>query len=123
MTRRSPVQRDPRSFLPLTPRVLHVLLALSDGPLHGYGVILAVQSLTDGLIVLRTGTLYVLIRRLLTQKLIEASDDRPGPEDDDERRKYYSLTELGRAVLQAESRRLATVIEAARSRKLLGRAR
>jgi DNA-binding PadR family transcriptional regulator len=123
MTRRPAVRRDPRSFLPLTPRVLHVLLALSDGPLHGYGVILAVQSLTDGLIVLRTGTLYVLIRRLLTQRLIEASDDRPGPDEDDERRKYYSLTELGRAVLQAESRRLATVLDAARSRKLLGRAR
>lgn len=122
MTRKAP-PKDPRSFLPLTPRVLHVLLALSDGPLHGYGVILAVQSLTDGLIVLRTGTLYVLLRRLLTQRLIEASDDRPGPDDDDERRKYYSLTELGRGVLQAESRRLASVLEEARSRKLLGRAR
>jgi DNA-binding PadR family transcriptional regulator len=114
---------DPRRFLPLTPRVLHVLLALTDGPLHGYGVILAVQSLTSGLIILRTGTLYVLLRRLLTQQLIEASDDRPGPEDDDERRKYYSLTPLGRSVLAAESVRLAGVIEVARNRRLLGRAR
>jgi DNA-binding PadR family transcriptional regulator len=116
-------RKSPRAFLPLTPRVLHVLLALSAGPLHGYGVILAVQSLTDGLIVLRTGTLYVLIRRLLTQGLIEASDDRPGPDEDDERRKYYSLTGLGREVLEAESRRLAGVVEEARSRKLLGGAR
>lgn len=114
---------DPRKFLPLTPRVLHVMLALADGPIHGYGVILAVQSLTGGLIVLRTGTLYVLLRRLLTQGLIEASDDRPGPEDDDERRKYYSLTVLGRGVLQAEARRLADVVAVARRVNLLGRAR
>jgi DNA-binding PadR family transcriptional regulator len=123
MTTPPAIRRDTRSFLPLTPRVLHVLLALSDAPLHGYGVILAVQSLTDGLIVLRTGTLYVLIRRLLSQRLIEASDDRPGPEEDDERRKYYSLTGLGRAVLQAESQRLAGVLEEARRRKILRPAR
>jgi DNA-binding PadR family transcriptional regulator len=115
-----PRPRDPRSFLPLTPRVLHVLLALADGPLHGYGVILAVQQLTDGLIVLRTGTLYVLLRRLLDLKLIDESDERPDPEDDDERRRYYSLTEMGREVLQAESRRLELVLSSARRKRVLG---
>jgi DNA-binding PadR family transcriptional regulator len=105
---------DPRSFLPLTPRVLHVLLALSSGPLHGYGVILAVKELTDGLIVLRTGTLYVLLRRLLNANLISESSDRPGPDVDDERRRYYALTDLGKKVLEAESRRLADVVSIAK---------
>lgn len=117
MATRPGSSRDPRSFLPLTPRVYHVLLALADGPLHGYGVILAVQELTEELIVLRTGTLYILLRRLLNQRLIEESDERPGPDEDDERRRYYALTDLGRDVLEAESRRLQTVVAAAR-RKL-----
>lgn len=108
--------KDPRSFLPLTPRVLHVLLALATGPLHGYGVILAVKDLTGGLIVLRTGTLYVLLRRLLNDHLISESSDRPEPEDDDERRRYYALTDLGKQVLEAESRRLAAVVSIAKKR-------
>jgi len=106
--------KDPRSFLPLTPRVLHVLLALASGPLHGYGVIIAVKQLTDGLIVLRTGTLYVLLRRLLNDRLISESGDRPRPEDDAERRRYYALTDLGKQVLEAESRRLAAVVSIAK---------
>lgn len=116
-----PKPRDPRSFLPLTPRVLHVLLALAEGPVHGYGVILAVQRLTDGLIVLRTGTLYVLIRRLLDQKLIHEADARPAPDDDDDRRIYYSLTTLGQQVLDAESQRLSSVVSTAR--RALGKLR
>jgi DNA-binding PadR family transcriptional regulator len=114
LNKRATPARDARSFLPLTPRVYHVLLALADGPLHGYGVILAVQQLTEGVIVMRTGTLYVLVRRLLTQRLIAESDERPGPEGDDERRRYYRLTDLGRAVLEAESLRLQNVVTAAR---------
>lgn len=105
---------DPRTFLPLTPRVFHVLLALAEGPLHGYGVILAVQDLTERVIVMQTGTLYILLRRLLDQRLIEESDDRPRSDDDDERRRYYRLTELGRAVVEAESLRLQSVVAAAR---------
>lgn len=121
MPRPSSSRRGARSFLPLTPRVYHVLLALADGPLHGYGVILAVEALTEGLIVLRTGTLYVLMRRLLDQDLIEESDDRPGPDEDDERRRYYTLTVLGRDVLEAESVRLRSVLAAARKKRVLGR--
>jgi len=108
-------RRGPRTFLPLTPRVYHVLLALADGRLHGYGVILAVQSLTDSLIVLRTGTLYILLRRLLDQQLIAESDDRPEPDEDDARRRYYTLTPLGRQVVEAESVRLQSVVAAART--------
>jgi DNA-binding PadR family transcriptional regulator len=108
--------KDPRSFLPLTPRELHVMLALASGPLHGYGVILAVKELTEDLIVLRTGTLYVLLRRLLNERLIGESSDRPGPDEDDERRRYYALTDLGRQVLEAESRRLAAVVSIAKKK-------
>ena len=114
MAERSAPGRDPRSFLPLTPRAYHVLLALADGPVHGYGVILAVQELTEGVITMRTGTLYVLLRRLLTQRLIEECDDRPGPDEDDERRRYYRLTQLGRSVVEAESIRLHRVVATAR---------
>ena len=113
--------RDPRTFLPLTPRVYHVLLALAEGPRHGYGVILAVRDHTDGVIVMRTGTLYVLLRRLLGQRLIEECDERPGADEDDERRRYYRLTELGRAVVEAESLRLQNVVAAARRTLGLGR--
>ena len=109
-----PKTRDPRSFLPLTPRVFHVLLSLAEKPLHGYGVILEVQRQTDGVIVLRTGTLYVLLRRLLDQKLITESDERGEPDLDDERRRYYAMTGLGRQVLQAESKRLEVVLDNAR---------
>ena len=114
MAARANKPRDPRTFLPLTPRVYHVLLALAEAPLHGYGVILAVQELTEGVIVMRTGTLYILLRRLLDQRLIEQSDERPGPDEDDERRRYYRLTDLGRAVVEAESIRLQSVVAAAR---------
>jgi len=69
--------RDPRGFLPLTPRVFQVMLALAPKPLHGYAVIQEVSRLTEGVIVLRTGTLYLLLRRLRDQSLIEESDDRP----------------------------------------------
>ena len=105
---------DPRRFLPLTPRVYHVLLALAEGPRHGYGVILAVQDHTEGVILMRTGTLYILLRRLLDQRLIEECDERPHSGDDDERRRYYRLTELGRAVVEAESLRLQSVVAVAR---------
>ena len=114
MAARAGKSRDPRTFLPLTPRVYHVLLALAAAPLHGYGLILAVQEHTDGVIVMRTGTLYVLLHRLLDQRLIEQSDDRPEADEDDERRRYYRLTELGRAVVEAESMRLQSVVAAAR---------
>lgn len=120
MSTQTNVKRDSRSFLPLTPRVYHVLLALADGPRHGYGVILAVRDLTDHLIVMRTGTLYVLLRRLLDQGLVTQSDERPDPDEDDERRQYYSLTALGRDVLKAESRRLQRVLAAARRKRVLG---
>lgn len=111
---------DPRAFLPLTPLVLQVLLALADSERHGYAIIQEVDARTDGLIRLRTGTLYTLLQRLLDQRLIVESDTRPAPERDDERRRYYTLTTLGRAVLKAETARLRGIVDLARARRVLG---
>jgi len=110
--------RDPRSFLPVTPRALQVMLALAPGPLHGYALIQEVARLTERVIVMRTGTLYLLLRRLCDQDLIEPTDERPAAEDDDERRQYYVLTTLGREVLDAEVQRLRTVMAAVRRQGL-----
>ncbi len=110
---------DPRSFLPLTPLVSEVLLALADQPRHGYGIILDVGARTGGLITLRTGTLYVLLQRLLDQHLIEPARGRG--KDEDSRRRYYGITSLGRAVLEAEARRLEQVVGEARRKRVLGR--
>jgi len=113
--------RDARSFLPLTPLVFQVLLAVADEPRHGYGIIREVEGGTDGVIRLRSGTLYTLLQRLLAEKLIVESADRPDPEEDDERRRYYVVTELGRDVVGAEARRLETAIGEARRKRVLGR--
>jgi DNA-binding PadR family transcriptional regulator len=112
---------NPRSFLPLTPLAFQVLLALADSERHGYGIIREVDERTDGLIRLRTGTLYTLLQRLLDEDLIETSNARPDPEDDDERRKYYRLTALGKDVLAAEARRLESLIGEARRKQVISR--
>jgi DNA-binding PadR family transcriptional regulator len=112
---------DPRRFLPLTPAVFHVLLALSAGDRHGYGIIQDVADATAGDVTLRTGTLYTILKRLLEERLIAESAGRPEA-DDDERRRYYALTPLGRAVVQAEARRLEDMVTLARSRRMLPRA-
>ena len=111
---------DPRSFLPLTPLAFQVLLALADGGRHGYAIIREVEERTDGLITLRTGSLYTMLQRLLSERLIEdapaAVARRAMAEDgkDDPRRRYYVLTALGRDVVAAEARRLEAVLGEAR---------
>ena len=114
---------DPRALLPLTPIVFQVLLALADQPRHGYGIILEVGRRTDGLMRLRTGTLYTVLKRLVELALVEESDARPGPDDDDERRRYYELTAFGRDVTKAEARRLEAVVALARDKRVLTRPR
>ena len=114
-----PPERDPRTFLPLTPAVFHVLLALAAGDRHGYGIIQDVTAATGGAVTLRTGTLYTILKRLLDEALIVESERRPGPADDDERRRYYALTPLGRRVAQTEAQRLEQVVGLARSRRML----
>jgi len=115
--------KDPRSLLPLTPLAFQVLLALADEARHGYGIIREVETRTDGLIRLRSGSLYTLLQRLLDEALIVESADRPAPEEDDERRRYYLLTDLGRAVLAAEARRLESALVEARRKRVLGRSK
>ena len=94
------------------------MLALAPKPLHGYAVIQEVSRLTEGVIVLRTGTLYLLLRRLRDQSLIEESDDRPRADEDDDRRVYYVLTDLGRTVMEAEVQRLRTLVAVVRRQGL-----
>jgi DNA-binding PadR family transcriptional regulator len=99
--------------LPLSEPVFHALLALLEGPRHGYGIILRVEEWTEGRIRLKTGTLYTALGRLREAGWIEESDDVA--EDDDERRRYYRLTAAGRAVVHEEMRRLESVVRLARS--------
>jgi DNA-binding PadR family transcriptional regulator len=110
---------DARDLLPLTPIVFQVLLALADGDRHGYGIIQEVTRRTDGLMTLRTGTLYTVLKRLLELDLIEESAARPAPDEDDERRRYYRTTAFGRAVMKAEAQRLEGVVALARDKRVL----
>ena len=116
--RRQPA-RDPRSLLPLTPIVFQVLLSLADADRHGYAIIREVERRTDGLMVLRTGTLYTVMKRLLDLDLVEESDARPSPDQDDERRRYYRVTAFGRAVMEAEAHRLESLVALARDKRVL----
>jgi DNA-binding PadR family transcriptional regulator len=105
----------PERFLPLTPVVFEIALALAAGERHGYEIMQDVERRTDGEIVLHPGTLYRALGRLLDQGLIEELDERPAAgEKDDERRRYYKLTPLGQAVARAEVDRLASQVSAAR---------
>src|SRR4051812_31117348 len=114
---------DPRGFLPLTPQQFHILLALTDGHLHGYAIIRDIADRTDGALRLGTGTLYTALARLETLELVEESDRRAPASEDDERRRYYRLTAGGRAVLSAEIDRLETLLRHARRKglKMTGR--
>ena len=107
---------DPRRFLPLTPQQFHILLALTDGCLHGYAIIGDVAGRTAGALRLGTGTLYTALGRLEALGLVEESARRPAAADDDERRRYYQLTGIGRRVLEAETARLDTLVRHARAR-------
>jgi len=113
-------RRDPAPFLPLTPAAFHVLLALADGPKHGYFVIKDVEERTGGEVRLSTGTLYGLIKRFLDDELIVEMAPASG---DDERRRPYRLTPLGRDVVAAEAARLERMVAAARHVNLLPSAR
>ena len=108
---------DPEKLLPLTSSVFHILLALSDGDLHGYGIMQEVAEHTAGQIRLGPGTLYGAIKRLLGSGLIVETDERP--ELDDERRRYYRLTDFGRQVLKAEAQRISKLVSVVQRKRLL----
>jgi len=109
----------PDELLPLTPAVFHILVALSEGERHGYAIMRQVADDTDGNLQLGPGTLYGCLKRMLSAKLIEESDERPDPTLDDERRRYYRITDFGARTVRAEAKRLATAVTAARARRLL----
>ena len=109
------------SQTPLTPALFNVLLALSDGDKHGYAILKEIARRTDGAVRLSAGTLYALIRRAEADGLIAETDERPDLALDDERRRYYRLTPLGRRVAAAEIERLESIVEMARAKKLVPR--
>ena len=106
---------------PLTPAMFHILLALAGGERHGYAIMREVEDLTGGAQRLGPGSLYGSIKRMLAEGLIEECGERPDPAADDERRRYYRLTDRGRRAAGAEARRLEALVRAARGRRLLGR--
>jgi DNA-binding PadR family transcriptional regulator len=116
MTKTAP---SPNDLLPLTPAVFHILLALADGERHGYAIMRDVADSTDQQIQMGPGTLYGTLKRLLAAGLVEESDERPDPALDDERRRYYRLTALGRRTAAAEAERLARLVNLARAKRLV----
>ena len=114
--------RDPAEFLPLTPAMFHILLALADRERHGYHIMQEIQERTEGSVRIGPGTLYGSVKRMLADGLVEETGERPDPELDDERRRYYRLTDFGFRVASAEAQRLAHLVKAARSKKLLSKA-
>jgi DNA-binding PadR family transcriptional regulator len=104
---------------PLTPAVLHVLMALAAGPRHGYAIAKDVDRLTEGRVRLGPGTLYGTLQRLMQTGWVEAA---PAPSRDaDERRRYYRLTKSGHEALTAEAERLEALVRAARAQRVLPR--
>ncbi len=106
----------PSDLLPLTPPVFHILLALADEERHGYGIMQDVARQTNDALQLGPGTLYGCLKRMLAAGLVEESDERPDLELDDERRRYYRMTALGRTTVRAEASRLAGAVSAAEAK-------
>ncbi len=104
---------------PLTPAVFHILLALVEGEQHGYRIMQTVAEDSDGQFRMGPGTLYGTLKRMLSEGLIEESGERPDPALDDERRRYYRLTELGQTVLRAEAERLSGLVRRAQKLHLI----
>ncbi len=102
-------------LLPLPEATFHILIALADADRHGYGIIQDVAAATAGALRLSAGTLYRSVQRMLEQGLIVETRDRPAPELDDERRRYYRITPFGASVARAEARRLFQLVRLARA--------
>src|SRR5580693_2588894 len=112
MSKSPPESPLPLSFLPLKTQWFHIMLSLAGEEQHGYGIMLEVFEHTGGKVHLWPATLYGSLKRLIEAGLIEESDERPAPELDDARRRYYRLTALGRRVLDAECERLQELVRA-----------
>ena len=109
---------DVTSFLPLPASAMHIIVALADGEKHGYAIMRDVALLSGGTVRMGSGTLYGSIKRMAEQGLIEEAEERPDPALDDQRRRYYRLTELGHRVGAAEHTRLSAIVDAATVRRL-----
>ncbi len=107
---------EPESYLPLTPAVLDIMVALGDEEMHGYAIMREVRRRTDGGRRLAPGTLYRSLRQMEERGWVEEAEERPEPDLDDERRRYYRLTEFGRRVALAELERLEGLVRAGRSK-------
>jgi DNA-binding PadR family transcriptional regulator len=103
---------------PLTPAVFHILLALSNGERHGYGIMKQVEADSQGKVTMGPGTLYGSLKRMLDAGLLRESDKRVDPEMDDERRIYYQITGIGVKALEAELERYQRIVTIAQQRKL-----
>ena len=107
------VESDPASFLPLPQAQFHVLVALTAGEKHGYAIMQAVENSSDGIVKMGPASLYGTLKRLVGKGLVEESEHRPVP-DDDQRRRYYRLTGLGQRVCAAEADRMTSLVRIAR---------
>jgi DNA-binding PadR family transcriptional regulator len=114
---------DPHRLLPLPVTVFHILVALADHPRHGYAIMRDVAERTGGKLKLSPGTLYGAIQRMLEDGLVEETAERPDPEDDDERRRYYRVTPFGLAAAMAEAARLSQLVSQAEALGWLTRSR
>ncbi|HUL74427.1 MAG TPA: helix-turn-helix transcriptional regulator [Vicinamibacterales bacterium] len=110
---------DVDRLLPLRPVAFQILLSLADGERHGYGITQDIASRTSARMRIEPGNLYRSLRAMLDEGLIEESERRPAPDLDDERRRYYRLTPLGRRVAAAETARLSALVAEARAKKWL----
>ena len=106
---------DPETLLPLPAATFHILMTLATGDRHGYAIIQDVRQRTNNRLRLGAGTLYRSLQRMLEQGLIVETGDRPDPESDDERRRYYRITKYGETVARAEARRLTELVRLARA--------
>jgi DNA-binding PadR family transcriptional regulator len=113
-------QNDPERFLPLSPAVFNILLALADGERHGYSIMQEIGSQTQGKLRIGPTTLYRSIKHMLEDGLIVESDERPDPVLDDERRRYYRVTGLGRRVAECWVSQLEQTLAVARRKSLAG---
>jgi DNA-binding PadR family transcriptional regulator len=106
-------RRTADAFLPLKPDAFYILLVLLDSERHGYAIMQEAAARSGGSVQLRAGVLYRMLRRLLDAGLVSESDRRPAADADDERRRYYRVTGLGRRVMAAEADRMAALVRAA----------
>jgi DNA-binding PadR family transcriptional regulator len=116
---KTPAPPPPEDFLPLKTVEFLILMTLAAGERHGYGIMLDIAERTGGSVRLEAGGLYRSLRRLLSDKLLTESARRPAADLDDERRRYYALSPLGRRVVAAEALRLRALVRAAEASRII----